>query len=600
ELAAGKKLIVKVDDIDRAGEGALDLLVNLSSDPNVKIIASYEKDLPVERIRKGRKVTEIKTGLNKDETSYLIAREISERISQTVQVVDIDNTFIEKIYAQSGGNPLYVKEALRVLLDTKKLNKDIGEWSAADTSIPTKFDEIVSDRIRNANLRSEERKVLEYAAAMGSEFDINFVYDATGVSRETDAGRRLDMEESLVEAIDSLTDKGLLKKRGKKMCVDSHVGRVVYESISPEKRKIIHNKIANTLDKDIVTSEIVQEQLIEHYGKSGRTPEVLEKLITYASALSDACDVSSEKYMDTAIEAIRAKEERCIATDEDVKLKFDLLQKKQSIIAATRGADEAIAFNDKAVNDAAVQFQKGRVDRSTVARFRLNSGNMKLNKEDYIGAAEDFARAQAILEIAADKLGLAKCYAGLGIAYMQLGKEKESHTNIDRALGLVRKCTEEESKEIETTLYYYSCLNAVRRGNSEEAIGDGMTALQIAKNIPNGVGAIHRYNADIALSKAYESTGDVDTALSYLNGAIAVAKDHNYLKLEARARETAGKKLLELGKNQPNLRDEGLNELGGALKVYRKIGDAVKIDELTGVLGMYKQFNSENPVVTGK
>ena len=596
ELAKVKKLIVKVDDLDKIGENGRKLLENLVEE-GITVIGASEKGFLMEKMKNqiessNRKVYETSAGFDEKEIGLLIASELTG---------DVDESFVKRMYERYGGKPGYIKEALKVLKQKGKLTNDaILGWNATDIAVPTDLDQIVSDRIRGANLTSEQMKALQYAATFGNS-DINNIYSAMGVSRETDEGRRLDMQEKILEAIDVLESNGLVKKSGKKVIVNSEVVRAVYETISPEKRKVIHAKIANTLDKDFVTDPIVQEKLLEHYAKSEQTPEVLGKMITYASALSDTPDVSSEKYIDAAIGAIESKERMGIVTNDDVKLKFNLIQKEQSIIAM-RSLDEAIAYNEKAVNEAATQFQRGRADRSTVARLRLNTGNLRLNKADYKGAAEEFSRAQAILEVAGDKLGLAKCYAGLGIAYMQLGNELESDANINRALDFARKCTEDESKEIETMLYYHSCENALKKGKIEDAIGEGMTALQIAKTIPNGVGAVHKINANFALADVYEKMGDaesMDSMISHLNGAITIAHEHSYLKPEAQGKEKLGMKYLELGKQQPNLVSDGITELEGALKVYGKIRDEeskTKIVEISNILGSYRKINSEKSI----
>jgi tetratricopeptide (TPR) repeat protein len=87
----------------------------------------------------------------------------------------------------------------------------------------------------------QEVRTLAYASAIGSEFDFDLLVEALGAEPE-----------ALAERIERLVSRGLLKERaggGRFGFVDEVVRALVYQSMTESRLRVIHMKIAQTLER---------------------------------------------------------------------------------------------------------------------------------------------------------------------------------------------------------------------------------------------------------------------------------------------------------------------------------------------------------------
>ena len=196
------------------------------------------------------------------------------------------DSLVEKLYEGTEGNPFFTKELVRSLLDSGGISKDqTGAWSlgaSTDLStgdLPATIQQAVERRIER--LPEELREILSIASVIGKAFD----------SRDLEA---LAGAKDVEDAIDRLVDEGLLEEeresRGDRLTFSSGVVRdVLYGSISRRKRRSLHRKYAEELEKRHGGRlERVYPQLVHHFSHGDVPDKTVEYGLRMARAALDA------------------------------------------------------------------------------------------------------------------------------------------------------------------------------------------------------------------------------------------------------------------------------------------------------------------------
>jgi class 3 adenylate cyclase/tetratricopeptide (TPR) repeat protein len=166
-LARGRPVLVVVDDVHWAEPMLLDLLEHVVEWANAAIVVFALARPEIREVRPalldaGAIVLE---GLDPDDTASLALSLLGAH--------DLPDALVRRILATTEGNPLFVRELLRMLVDDGVLSRDGGErWvvtvEADEIDVPPTIHALLSARIER--LREDERAVVERAAVVGKEF----------------------------------------------------------------------------------------------------------------------------------------------------------------------------------------------------------------------------------------------------------------------------------------------------------------------------------------------------------------------------------------------------------------------------------------------
>jgi len=194
---------------------------------------------------------------------------------------ELAESLVKKLYDGTEGNPFFTKELVRSLLDSGGIAKDnTGAWGlAAETglstdALPATIQQAVEKRIER--LPDELREILSIASVIGKTFDFRDL--------ETLAGEKGDVE----DAVDRLVEDGLIEEeresRGDRLTFSSGVVRdVLYAAISRRKRRSIHRKYAEQIEKRHGGRlERVYPQLVYHFSQG----DVPDKTVEYGLRLA--------------------------------------------------------------------------------------------------------------------------------------------------------------------------------------------------------------------------------------------------------------------------------------------------------------------------
>lgn len=169
------------------------------------------------------------------------------------------------IYRETEGNPFFVGEALKALVEEGHLRFHPGQgWQMTRESVPSFLPHGIRQAIqrRLARLTPTSRTVLETAAVLGHDFTFDLLQQVSGQS-----------EEATLEATDDLLRCQLLVEglcpplAADQLCFGhDKIRQVVYEGLSRSRRRYLHHQAGETLAR--LAAERVEE-LAHHFYLGG-------------------------------------------------------------------------------------------------------------------------------------------------------------------------------------------------------------------------------------------------------------------------------------------------------------------------------------------
>jgi pimeloyl-ACP methyl ester carboxylesterase/predicted amidohydrolase len=167
------------------------------------------------------------------------------------------------IYQETGGNPFFAIETIKLLIEQKILIKENNRWKLCrdlkGVEIPDRVYDVVARRI-NA-LKEKERDILNCASVVGEEFSSGVVGSVSGLS-QIELLKGLNNVERKYQLIHSI--------EGGYRFDHAKIKEVLYNEIAPELKKQYHSMIAKYIeDTNKERLEQVATELAYHYYNSG-------------------------------------------------------------------------------------------------------------------------------------------------------------------------------------------------------------------------------------------------------------------------------------------------------------------------------------------
>ncbi len=271
--SAERPIVLFIDDLQWSDHTTLSLLHYLSrntKDSRLMIVGTYRPEdiLKVEDNRSHPLKTTMQNMSREslfDEISIerLSKEETKKVLEEILEGIDLDENFTNKIYDESGGNPYFIFEMIKLLVDEGHIERDQEGWivdkNVEEVQIPSKIYDIVVRRLDR--LIKEQKEILECASIIGDEFESEVLGEVTGVNR-LKLLRNLNKIEKTHKLIHSFE---------KRYRFDHHLVKdVLYESMMEELRKEYHKITAETYENLFDPDELeVKEQIAKHLFKAG-------------------------------------------------------------------------------------------------------------------------------------------------------------------------------------------------------------------------------------------------------------------------------------------------------------------------------------------
>ncbi len=185
-------------------------------------------------------------------------------IQSIVQANTVPENLIKTIHEHTGGNPFFLEELCNSLLEEGKLLIQSGVAVLTDAWENVRLPETVEAVIRTRldRLSSADREVLRVASVAGREFSRVVLQQS------------IQDQSQLMRSMESLKSIGLIQQMTvvpEATYKFKHVltRQVVYESILPHQRKLLHNTVGDSLEKLYPDrKEENSELLASHYSQA--------------------------------------------------------------------------------------------------------------------------------------------------------------------------------------------------------------------------------------------------------------------------------------------------------------------------------------------
>ena len=273
-------LVLFVDNMQFADSSSLKLFRNLArriKKSNLLLIGAYRKEDLIKTFKGAappffeNSVFNAKSLAQEIELNKLSQVDCYELINNVLDIYDY--RLAKLIYEETGGNPFFILETIKYLINKKFLIPKGKKWGVTgnlnEIEIPHTIQDLISRRIYD--LRDEERDVLDCASVVGEHFSSDLIEEVTGFNR-LQVLRRLNRIERKYQLIHS--------SDGKYRFDHSKIREVLYQAMAPELRKEYHSLIAENLEKSYknhLDDEI--NQLAYHYYKSSNSQKAIPYLI---------------------------------------------------------------------------------------------------------------------------------------------------------------------------------------------------------------------------------------------------------------------------------------------------------------------------------
>ena len=242
--AARGPLVIVFDDLHWSDGASLNLLLNvvdLSKTQPILFICMARPDTTAaswETIRKmGEKLKDVFYSI---ELMPLQLDQTETLLNNLLGINDLPKPIQDLIVDKAEGNPFFVEEMIRSLIETKQIFYKNGHWKSlgddAKISLPNTLRGVLSARIDR--LAETAKHVLQNAAVIGRSFDLRILRRLTGLNGELDSQIQYLQDVSLIEA--------LLEEYAFRHVL---IQEATYESILIKKRAELHRQIGEMLEE---------------------------------------------------------------------------------------------------------------------------------------------------------------------------------------------------------------------------------------------------------------------------------------------------------------------------------------------------------------
>jgi serine/threonine protein kinase len=433
-------LLLVLEDLHDADRGTLELLLHLARNregARLLVVGTY-RDVEVDRShplsgalaelrRNSNYLRVVLRGLSIDEV---------HRMMNALRGQDVPWSRAEAVHRQTEGNPLFIQEVLRYLVEQGLVTREGGRYRRSDAGdpdagIPEGLRDVIGKRLNY--LAPQTNQVLSMAAVIGRDFRLDALQQVAGLlEAELDAALEEAAARSLIEQRPSV---GNLAFR----FTHAFFRQTLYEEIFASRRLRLHQQVARALEE--VYGRRAGEhaaELAEHYAQSTDRAD-LEKALQYSEAAAERA-ISVFAYGEAERHFEQALKVQDVLDPDNKSKRCDLLLALGQVIlpgeepgrALNTAAPEAFRLAEDLGNPA-------RAARAAVLALEASiraggSGNLNFTSpsfSEWCQRADKYAAAGTRERIYADVC--------LGLHVIAIGDPGGGHVFLRRAIEAVSK-----------------------------------------------------------------------------------------------------------------------------------------------------------------
>jgi DNA-binding winged helix-turn-helix (wHTH) protein/tetratricopeptide (TPR) repeat protein len=280
-------IMLHLEDLHWADQASLLLLQHLArrfKGSRLMVVGTY-RDLEVDRshplsamlaeLRRERLYERVLLrGLAEPEVKDLI-----EAISQQEVAAGPGEAFVRAVLRETDGNPFFIEEVLRHLVELGALHRRDGRWvidpkAVAEMGIPEGVREVIGRRL--SRLSETCNRALAAAAVLGREFEFELLAPMTGLS-----------EDEILQAVDEALANQMVVETPERMgpryaFTHALVRQTLYEALSLPRKQRIHLKAAQAIEEAHERNLKPHVAALANHYRMARRAADAEKTIDYS------------------------------------------------------------------------------------------------------------------------------------------------------------------------------------------------------------------------------------------------------------------------------------------------------------------------------
>jgi len=286
-------MLVVLEDLHDADKGTLEMLTHVSRNLAGArlLIAGTYRDVEVDRshplsaaLAELRRVSTygrvLLRGLNADEV---------RRMMESITRESVPWGLAEVVHRQTEGNPLFVQEVVRYLVEEGLLARKEGQWrptkdTPLEMSIPEGLRDVIGKRL--SLLSPECNQLLSVASVIGREFALDTLKVMAGIHEDIFVN---GLKEAVrLSVLEERSQRGLVRYR----FTHAFFRQTLYEEMIAPQRLKLHRQVGRSLET-LYAKRLNEHatELAEHFSHS-TDPADLAKAVSYAEmAAKRATDV---------------------------------------------------------------------------------------------------------------------------------------------------------------------------------------------------------------------------------------------------------------------------------------------------------------------
>ncbi|MBI4338432.1 MAG: DUF2791 family P-loop domain-containing protein [Chloroflexi bacterium] len=332
------------------------------------------------------------------------------------------------LYDRTQGNPFFVEELVRHLVETGALTQGEHGWDVRETpglQMPDSVKVLVEEKLER--LSEGTRTMLAMASVIGGEFDLALLQEVTGLD-----------DDALLTAVEEALDARILTPKssvGREAYTfgDNQIREALYEGISSIRRRRFHLRVGQAIEK------VHARRLEEHYGALANhfiQGNDTEKAADYSIKAGDAAYARAT--FPRAMEHYRVAAELLDELGEESERAAHVHAQLGSnlMIGYARGSTSDAAQQDAVHLERAIHLftQLGKRQRAA-SLSRTLAGNFLTGT----GVARDWDEAGKRYQLAADLLEQEPDSPEKSIAYGGLALWHSQNLQLDKAEQFARE-----------------------------------------------------------------------------------------------------------------------------------------------------------------
>jgi len=398
--------------------------------------------------------------------------DVAEMIKQILEQDDVPIEFCQLVYQKTEGNPFFVEEVIKSLMEQELIFREGNRWKIIELSrieFPETVRGVVKARI--GRLDDECHNLLSMASFIGNDFTFEALRGATGFE-----------ENKLVELLERMLKTGLIKERVVRgedafSFADAIVRDVVHEEVSRLTHRRLHHVVGNALEK------------------------------VYASKIDDHLAELAYQFLES--------------NDRDKALDYFLKAGEKA--AKIYANNEAVSYLQSALQ--LLDEKEGELDEK--ARVLEKLGDIKRIQGEYNACVEHWSKALELWKKLDEKENVSRIHRRMASILLAIGEKEKAETHYQEALKILQAMP--ESVEL-ASLYRYRASMFYDRGDLSNARSLGMRALELAEKL-NAQEAVAE--SCRTLGGVFRTIGDAQAlriAIEYYERALKTALDNGYVE----------------------------------------------------------------------